>query len=456
METELQHDLRARLETHNSFVMLTHTLLTFCRDHVSDYRAARNASHYIALGKRTEKQALLFFTPLRNSSTLPDDARSLFWTLFDFQTADIRSLVVQARAVAVALDKTYGHTFVHDVRDQARPGPLQPGDPVPLNLPPLKAMLGKDIGSQPESLDPQPYHVPHLRLAPAGVLDFQVYLRYEFLRPTDRLFDDSRTTVGTASLNETLESLTWVEREENGVPYVSDVRPRQGDVQLRAMRAILEAADHRVVSILVYPELCATRTEIDALAQTFRERADGYPRLLVAGSTHEIQDAVKVNQAYAYVRGVDRPITHRKFAEFSIEGFTEDIYREPRPRLDVYYTREWSFLILICKDFLSATVQDLLRYLGVHLILVPALTFKIAPFVGLAQGLTAAQQSIVIIANNPRMTRPLDPEEPPQIVPTAVFSIPRASVQLHTESPSTLPALCTHALATGQTEVHPV
>jgi len=67
----------------------------------------------------------------------------------------------------------------------------------------------------------------------------------------------------------------------------------------------------------------------------------------------------------------------------------------------VHFSGEWSFVTLVCKDFLGSEVETVLTHVRPRLVVVPAMSPKLQPFKARTASLISHAQSFVLIANVP-------------------------------------------------------
>jgi predicted amidohydrolase len=183
------------------------------------------------------------------------------------------------------------------------------------------------------------------------------------------------------------------------------------------MCRIVEKATTEGVRVLVFPELCVDKSGAEEVFQ-YVARFNTPPALVVIGSYHWSDGAVRRNTCTAFRAGSQRPLEHHKIAPFSFKEketdltFREDI--QPGDTIRVYVGADWSVVLLICRDFLDASLRPLVEALRPTLLCIPSYS-QTTPFVDFVGALTATAQTVIVFANGPV---PVDRV-------AAVFGVPR-------------------------------
>jgi hypothetical protein len=341
---------------------------------------------------------------------------------------------MRARAVAVGLDYSQGKEFYRvfaRMADKDGSMPLQPDRAMPLIRPPLQKLLGKKNLTTPgRRFEPKEEAVPvdcleNLQLAPGleHMANCKVVLDFSAGEDLVPLMDPKRCLFATGIPNRDPGQLVLPKNGKYRHPQTGQlvfhgVRPKTN--QSKRLLRILRKAEELRVSILVLPELCLDEKCKLALADHFKKSKRRGVRLLVAGSQHVVRGSERHNECVAYLRGRDEALVHRKFEPYEYyEKKTKITYLEHLSAercIRIYVSRDWSLTLLVCRDFLSDKIVDLLKKLGVAVVLVPALsTGGMEGFAEGATRLATRVQAFVIVANNPVL---------PTRVP-ALFSAPR-------------------------------
>lgn len=316
--------------------------------------------------------------------------------------------VLIARALAELLDTHYGHTFAGSF---ARRSPYQPrvGEPVPLDGVDLRRVTALPPTAPPWRLANRLDETRRVRLAGAWAAQFRVIFDY-CLADTLAGVIDADTVIATCHPNTSLDELDRPrDRRQRSFP----IRPADPDRQRDEIHRLVSTAVAAGASIVVLPELCVTESLASELRNWVR-RPDG-PRLLVAGSYHHEDDhhgddgdgagpagaGRRRNTAVAWIRGSDRPISHDKHSPADLP-IGEDIQPEGWPELRIHVTADgWHLVLAICRDLLNPLAVLALNEAGVNLVLAPAMSETLVPFGGPVAQLVAANQALVVVANNP-------------------------------------------------------
>jgi hypothetical protein len=130
------------------------------------------------------------------------------------------------------------------------------------------------------------------------------------------------------------------------------------------------------IVVAVWPELTMPSERRDKLAAALKLRSKsaapgGGPRIVAAGSWHEVQDAEVRNRMHV-ISGVGRPrFFHDKTLPLESRSLgTEELM--PSYRIPVLITDEALIAFAICRDFCEAQISDVYEKLDVDLIVVPS------------------------------------------------------------------------------------
>jgi predicted amidohydrolase len=399
-------------------VELAATLLRYCRRKERDY-----LQQFHEFGTLQEALSETYFEDLCQPSLGPTSG-ALKQALVQAIQAS-RYPVITARAMALALDQNAAPLFQMAFRNRPQPIVLQPEEPVPVNRPPLAHLLGKPLTARPESQDDRLDFLPHLRLAPSSLAGCTVELDFRLRHYLSPLFDLARATehcVATAAPNADMEDFTIQEVLSTPRPSFFGVVPKNPGDQTQVLLASLAVARQQQATILILPELCLTESSVEALQRALEQERSQFPRMVVAGSFHGEFGGTRFNRCRLLLRRPVSGLTHDKFNPYN-HAFAErdnitrieDIGPIDR-KIRLYYTGNWTFTTLICKDFLGVRVPNLLSELGVNLALIPAFSAKLDTFQSNGCWLANQAQALVAVANTPAATGG----------PRATFCLPRA------------------------------
>lgn len=314
---------------------------------------------------------------------------------------------------ATVVDAWAGHRFIdyfRAPRDRLVPGEPVPviGFPAPTLAPPAQRAVLRALGqptSRPANLTPEDDRTPRLRLAPPEVARFRVGLRWAepHLDPVDE-----RWRFAAGATNAAIDGeFAWRSYHVGERAVFYDVAPADAAGQRARLRAIVDDAARRGATVLVLPELCATRALADELIASGALAA--LP-LVALGSYHEPAapgDAGR-NRCRVLARGVELT-THDKFADFHLD----EPAAPPAPGVrrhehlvadaatagfDLLITAGNAAVALICKDALDERVQALLAALGPTVVMIPAMSPKTRRFETLAESLADVPQAFTVVA----------------------------------------------------------
>ena len=305
------------------------------------------------------------------------------------------SSVVVARAFACKLDEHFWPSFADSFKSRS---PYQPGvgDPIPLGTPDVRDLTDMTPTSPPWRLANRLDETRHVRLAGEWAVQFRVVFDYSASDALTGLVSPS-TVVATCHPNQTLAELQCDAPPAEMFP----VSPRDPDRQAERIDELIKLATANGASIVVLPEL-ATTEPLAWKLESWVRRPDG-PRLLVAGSYHHRQVATgrRVNTSMSWLRGHDLPLLHEKHSPGDLPK-PEGIEPQGWPELRVYVGGDGFHLVVaICRDLLNPSAVHALTEVGANLVLVPAMSETLMPFVGAVANLVTSCQALVAVSNNP-------------------------------------------------------
>lgn len=305
-----------------------------------------------------------------------------------------------ARTLAVLLDEHYWTSF----RDSfARRSPYQPGvgDPIPLDSLDLRAVTQMTPTSPRWRLANRLDETQHVRLAGEWAVQYRVIFDYSASAALAGIVSRD-TVVATCHPNNHLDELVLGDASS---PWLFPVGPCDSHRQAELIDGLIQTACDAGASIVVLPELATTKRAAAALESWVR-REDG-PALIVTGSYHEeIRDvehggARRVNTALTWLRGHREPLRHHKHSPGD-RPKPEGIQPQGWPELRVYVGADGVHLVVaVCRDLLNPSAVHALTECGANLVLVPAMSETLTPFVGSAANLVTSAQAVVAVSNNP-------------------------------------------------------
>ena len=430
----------------STFRLMEH-LMRFCRDQAAAFRTWDDNPASKADVRAANDEARRIVTDEIGTVFAPDDdpvkLAHIRTAVAGYLGEVVPPPVVRAELLLRELDRA----FLANLRalyPDFQPGPLAPGGLFPVYWPNLKGngwFPADKLSPQPASMSPPPGFLTKWALAPSA--DAFSGRQVELVFPARTDVSSPLTgalNLGVGILNAERGELVW-EEDIGPPPLFRNVRPRPDirDRQVAAMCSIATRAASEGVRVLVFPELCVDQSGAD---EVFRHIAtlNAPPALVVIGSYHWLDGATRRNTCTAFRTGTASPLHHHKIAPFSYrqgnQTFREDIRSGDTVR--VYVGTDWSVVLLICRDFLDASLRPLVEALRPTFLCVPSFS-QTTPFVDLAGAITASSQTVVVFANGPV---PLDRV-------TAVFGVPRvreehssgAALARQSVMPEPLPAL---------------
>lgn len=318
-----------------------------------------------------------------------------------------------ARAVVEGLDGALGARFSSLFRHRGAfaPGPGEAFPVLALPLLPEYRMQGT-LGINPESLERPVDQTAHLGLMPQHS-SFKVTFSWQLDDMLAGLGIDSKIGLALPNsridLDHSVSELRWERYTREGRALFRNVLPTDEQEQRRRLLSLVDRALAEGVRLLVFPELSVPHSLLADLETHLSQTRPADRPVIIAGSSHvEDEHGRWRNRATLLLPGSTR-LTHDKFEPFSFMDWQddgspapmaerlEDIHRERS--LCVYICGRWSFVVLICKDFMTRSIITLLEQLRPRLVLVPALSPKTEPFETHARMLGLHTQAIVLVAN---------------------------------------------------------
>lgn len=390
-----------------TIVDLAHILLRTCRGHRAALEALLDVPSEEATLKRLVRELRPWFIDELDDVQLDPDFVGALCARYGTLSGRHPELLV-ARAFAEALDAELGNRFQECFEAQGEVV-LSPGAPFPVMRFDPRLWPDADmprVNADPDNMSRRLDDLRHLRLFPDDPPPVEVRLRW--YSPHKLANVRRRYNLGAAIPNRGVDEFEWTVAEREGCPRFFGVRPRATTDQEARVLALLQAADVGGLDVLVFPELSIGETMLAQVRHWFGTARRSL-RVVVAGSRHlEIggQDGaepVRRNRASSLI-APDEEAAHDKFVPFvhkdgGIEH-REDIHVMPK-RLTLHLCQDFAFTVLICKDFLDEEAHQLLVRLQPRLVLVPAFSAKTQGFEANAARLTAAAQSMVVVANVP-------------------------------------------------------
>lgn len=179
-----------------------------------------------------------------------------------------------------------------------------------------------------------------------------------------------------------------------------DARPRAFDRE-EVLTALREVGD---IPIALLPELSVPAA--DVLATALEADPDAFPDIVVAGSAHARDGAVRTNEVNLYLKG-EQVLRHRKIHPYATKSIGDSTFSRALPegltterkQINVLAGRHTRLAVLICADLNDDILPDLLHHAGVNFLLVPTLTPSEGSFNGAVCRLSSYTQAITVVAN---------------------------------------------------------
>lgn len=369
-------------------VLITH-LLRWCRD---EHRVLWEAQKHAATASWGLSDARDHWPTPGTQTRVSRELRDAMTQLLE--SAGGKPAVVTARTLALLLDEHFWPSF----RDSfERRSPYQPGvgDPVPLDGPDVRGLTDMTPTSPPWRLANRLDQTRHIRLAGEWAAQFRVVFDYSASRALAGLVSPE-TIVATCHPNQDLSELILGDTRS---ARLFPVAPRDPDRQAKVIDGLIKTACDAGAQIVVLPEL-STTGPIARDLEAWVRRDDG-PRLLVAGSHHHREDGRRTNTAVTWLRGHTQPLVHDKHSPGD-RPRPEGIEPQGWPELNVYVGADGFHLVVaVCRDLLNPSAVHALTEVGANLVLVPAMSETLMPFVGAVANLVTSCQALVAVSNNP-------------------------------------------------------
>lgn len=275
--------------------------------------------------------------------------------------------------------------------------------------PPPRDILAPGVGqsTRPSSAsEPRLGELPHIRRHAPG--DVAVRIDTRAARELEALARDRRP-LAAAHPNE--------HPAEFNMPQVGHavfpVTVVDAERQRERFTALTDAACEADARIIVFPELTGSPELTELVAAEINTRPG--PRLVIAGSHHELRSDDGVNVAAGVLAYSGVRLHHEKLTPFFGEGKTKEGIRRAT-HLTLYDAGPYRFAIAICKDLLSENTRELYARYGANVILVPAMSQKTEDFATAAGELVSSRQAVTLVANAILALQSATPVEPSSVL----------------------------------------
>jgi hypothetical protein len=219
-------------------------------------------------------------------------------------------------------------------------------------------------------------------------------------------------------------SIDEFEIPETGFPI--SVRDQEAQTALidRFLSSELNYAD-----LVMVPELAGTEDGLIAAIAAV-EKAGGN-RVALAGTRHMNRDGRQVNLA-SLVLPTGEVVDTCKRTPFWDVDIRESIAACPDP-IRILVSADVRVAVLVCKDFLTPAILNLIAHAGANLILVPSMSRRLDLHDVAARQLAAQDHALSVVGNGPLRIGDSDPETVlvglPEADPTLTVIAHRASAQ---------------------------
>jgi hypothetical protein len=345
-----------------------------------------------------------------------------------FRDAQLSRAVV-ARALAGAIDNTYGATYVEWFKScdavtitEGKPYPVCSHDPKPW-------LNGHGANTKPENQPSRELEgTPRLRIA-TGPLRFNFVLDFKFW--------------GQLSLLGSRKGLAIAAAQPNLDPSEFDVRfppaaatgtyenrgPKDVAQQVDRIMRLVDEAMAQDAEVVLVPEYAASEAVHTALVQRFETSAT-VPIVFCAGMARGPDSGYINNEAWLLVTtpGIE-PVSSAHFhaktfraklvfrkaeaelvlgkaqAELMFGKDKDKVVLEERihiaSEVRVFVSQQWSLSVLICLEAMAGEIIEQLALIGTNLLLIPAMSEKTANMVGTISRLGYESQAFVAMVNGP-------------------------------------------------------
>jgi hypothetical protein len=311
-----------------------------------------------------------------------------------------------AAALLKAFDDELGRFLALEFQSGGRELVLRKGDPFPIARHHLGDLYGPGgkFTSRPINMQ-----LPWRRMEHLGVWDGFAQWKIVFDFHDDSFLNRLllNPCIGVLRVNSTEVEFECNRDEKRRVFF--GVRPIDQAAQKQAIEAAFGAADRAGAAAILLPELSVT-PELAALVGN-RVRDARSIRFAVAGSYHAPAspkpDSVEgANLLEIHTDAARKPTCHRKFNPYELGKWREQRYDPPltedivgTPQITVHWSLGYSFVAMICKDFLAPETLQILQILQPNFVFVVSMSDVSAPFEANARDLVQQCQSFVVVAN---------------------------------------------------------
>ncbi len=438
-----------------SVLAVTETLLRFSRDRAKDFYSLMssrdNRIHFTATRNQVKNI-------LANHQTVPCLNASEADRMSNLFTNNRQLDPVTARALACGVDDACGQFFLRWFRQQERSQivTLQPDRIFPCSAI-SNDRLGviQDIAFSESTSNDYLDWLPRARLAPK-YLPFDIQLDFRFEHNASVLHNPVAATFASISL----PSIDFSKIDESFLIEVLDddsakgmfpkvvgmfgtVVPRDSYVNADDLVRLLHNASDSGATVIVFPELCASKAGIDRIEGAIRGLGPSSPvQLVIAGTSHIIDGTRRTNTQYVYFRteddvfgpGPNNKMSIFQFQDHERKRFVEDIDRNRKLTL-LMTSAAVPIATLICKDVIEQSIVDTLRRLGVRYVFVSSMSKETTEIrINLAH-LAITNNTIGVVSNTTDSGGD-----------ASIFVTPRRSSTVETKGNSPTANVCLHRI----------
>ena len=304
----------------------------------------------------------------------------------------VKSALLAARAMALALDEVSGHTFGGAFRAKSRVT--------------LTADAAFPVRKHEQDFwGPAPDATPRLKLFPRSGPSVPVVLSFEHASALQGIPVDARVAALLPNVApKTTPAANTLDAIRAGFDITVDVvgskfffvQTTNVD-QVDRVKKLVELAEQQQVDLALLPELCLTEAQQDELTGWLNGRITTL-RFLTIGSAHCEGGMRRTNRARSFVTK-DLALVHEKFNPYWFGKTLEEDLRGADGGVTIYALSDLrKLVVLVCKDLLAANIATLLAEMRVWLALVPSLSPKADDFQTVAGILATKGQTSLLAA----------------------------------------------------------
>ena len=308
--------------------------------------------------------------------------------------------VVVARGLAIglgaSLEGTLGEWYAARGELVIEPGKLHPVhayDP--------RAYLGGPANTDPRTLPARTTDVvPNFRLGDQRAVHHRIVLNWDARNRLEPLSARRplRLAVGQPNLGLDEFDIRWLSTPGDR-RWLRVHGPMDQSAQVRVVKAIVRLACWEQVDVLVLPEYSLAAESRTAVVEEL-QAGKWRPTLVVGGSARvEVSAGSALNQAVLWMpQGAPRTLTKANRAR--VCDHAEDI-STANAQVMVWISGDWAICTLICADALDPDLIDVLRGVGVNLLLIIAMSDKTVSMIANASNLVVGAQAFTLLGNGP-------------------------------------------------------